>query len=308
MTKLRTGVIGLGAMGAPMARHLADKGYLEGVWNRTGSKAELLCSELGTWHAESPAELASRCDVLLVCVSADADLQSVVDRSLSGLRTGSVLVDTSTVSPTITVALAADLAKQGVAYADAPVSGGVEGAIHGRLVAMVGADLATFERIRPVIESFSASVTHMGPVGSGQATKAVNQVIVGGVAEAVCEALALAEKLNLPQERLLSVLSSGAADGWFLRHRGQSMLENRFGKGFKQSLLLKDLEIVRNLARELDISLPVVEAATRDYAELVASGEGNNDISGLIRKKRSDRYGKPAYCVQAGQAKDKKYD
>lgn len=291
MTTLRTGVIGLGAMGAPMARHLADKGYLEGVWNRTSSKAELLCSELGTWHAENPAELASRCDVLLVCVSADADLKSVVNSSLSGLRTGSVLVDTSTVSPTITVALAAELAKQGVAYADAPVSGGVEGAIHGRLVAMVGADLATFERIRPVIESFSASVTHMGPVGSGQATKAVNQVIVGGVAEAVCEALALAEKLNLPQERLLSVLSSGAADGWFLRHRGQSMLENRFEKGFKQSLLLKDLEIVRNLARELDISLPVVEAATRDYAELVAGGEGNNDISGLIRKKRSDRYG-----------------
>lgn len=290
MTTLRTGVIGLGAMGAPMARHLAAKGYLEGVWNRTTSKAEDLAGELETWHAESPAELAKRCDVLLVCVSADADLQSVVDRSLSGLRTGSVFVDTSTVSPTTTIALAAKLAEQGVAYADAPVSGGVEGAIHGRLVSMVGADLATFSRIQPVIASFSASVTHMGPVGSGQATKAVNQVIVGGVAEAVCEAFALAEKLNLPQERLLSVLCSGAADSWFLRHRGQSMLENRFEKGFKQSLLLKDLEIIRRLARELDISLPVVESAARDYAELVAAGEGDNDISGLIRKKRTDRY------------------
>ncbi len=289
MNELRTGVIGLGAMGAPMARHLARRGFLQGVWNRTESKAEQLAAELGTWHADSPAELAARCDVLLTCVSADPDLEAVVAQCLSGLRTGSVLVDTSTVSPTNTVALAEELAKVGVAYADAPVSGGVEGANNGKLVAMVGADLATFSRIRPVVESFCASVTHMGPVGSGQATKAVNQVIVSGVAEAVSEALALAEKLNLPRERLLSVLSSGAADGWFLRHRGLSMLEGRFDKGFKQSLLLKDLRIVHDLARELDISMPGVEAAIRDYADLVACGEGDNDISGLIRHKRANK-------------------
>lgn len=286
MSTLRTGVIGLGAMGAPMARHLADKGYLQGVWNRTADKAIKLAAELHTWHAKHPAELASKCDVLLICVAADRDLEAVVTLSRPGLRAGSVLVDTSTVSPTTTVALAGKLAEIGVDYADAPVSGGVEGAINGRLVAMVGADVSTFSRIQPVIESFSAAVTHMGPVGSGQATKAVNQVIIGGVAEAVCEALALAEKLNLPRQRLLSVLSSGAADGWFLRHRGLSMLEGRFDKGFKQSLLLKDLKIVQGLARELDISMPVVEAAIRDYAKLVAAGEGDNDVSGLIRHKR----------------------
>ena len=291
MSTLRCGIIGLGAMGAPMARHLAARDYLEGVWNRTGSKAEQLAAELGCWRAESPAALAARCDILLVCVPADADLESVVESSLPGLRTGSAVVDTSTVSPMITRKLAGMVAKQGVEYADAPVSGGVEGAINGRLVSMVGAELATFSRIKPVLESYSASVTHMGPVGNGQASKAVNQVIVAGVAEAVCEALALAEKLNLPQERLLSVLCSGAADGWFLRHRGVSMLENRFEKGFKQSLVLKDLGIVKALARELDIGMPVVEAAIRDYAELVAQGEGNNDISGLIRKKRSERAG-----------------
>ena len=287
MSGLRTGVIGLGAMGAPMARHLADKGYLQGVWNRTASKAAELAAELGSWHAGSPAELAGKCDILLTCVSADPDLEAVVDACLPGLSKGSVLVDTSTVSPTTTVTLADRLAQAGVEYADAPVSGGVEGAINGRLVAMVGAELATFSRIKPVIGSFSASVTHMGPVGSGQASKAINQVVVAGVAEAVCEALALSEKLNLPRERLLSVLSSGAADGWFLRHRGLSMLEGRFEKGFKQSLLLKDLRIVESLARELDISLPVVESAIRDYEALVALGEGDNDISGLIRHKRS---------------------
>ena len=286
MSNLKTGVIGLGAMGGPMARHLAAKGFLEGVWNRTVSKSVALAAELGTWQAESPSQLASRCDVLLVCVSADQDLRSVVKQSVSGLRTGSVFVDTSTVSPGVTTELAVSLSGAGVEYIDAPVSGGVEGAINGRLVAMVGGELATFSRIRPVLETFSASVNHMGPVGSGQATKAVNQVIVAGVAEAVCEALALAEKLNLPQERLLSVLTSGAADGWFLRHRGQSMMENRFEKGFKLSLLLKDLEIVKSLARDLNISMPVVESAISDYAQLVAAGDGDNDISGLIRHKR----------------------
>jgi len=287
MTELRTGVIGLGAMGTPMARHLSAKGFLQGVWNRTESKAAQLAEELGTWHAPSPAALAAKCDVLLVCVSRDQDLESVVEQSLPGLHAGSIVLDTSTVSPSTTVALAGVLAQNGVEYVDAPVSGGVEGAINGRLVAMVGAKPDIFSRVEPVIASFSAAVTHMGPVGSGQATKAVNQVIVCGVAEAVCEALALGEKLNLPRERLLSVLSSGAADGWFLRHRGLSMLEGRFEKGFKQSLLLKDLEIVKALARELKIAMPVVEHAARDYAALVEAGEGNNDISGLIRLKKS---------------------
>jgi 3-hydroxyisobutyrate dehydrogenase len=126
----------------------------------------------------------------------------------------------------------------------------------------------------------------MGPVGSGQATKAVNQVIVAGLAEAVCEALALSEKLFLPSERLLSVLCAGAADSWFLRHRGQSMLENRFETGFKLSLLLKDLKIVRALARDLNINMQTVDAAIADCEELVAVGDGDNDISGLIKKKR----------------------
>lgn len=286
MNELRTGVIGLGAMGAPMARHLADKQLLEGVWNRTASKAASLADELDCWHAGSVAELAQRCDVMLICVSADKDLQAVASDCLSAMRTGGVFVDTSTVSPTITETLAGQFKSKGIDYVDAPVSGGVEGAINGRLVSMVGANPATFERIRPIIEAYSAAVTLMGPVGSGQATKAVNQVIVAGVAEAVCEALALAEQLNLPRERLLSVLSSGAADGWFLRHRGESMLEDRFEKGFKQSLLLKDLGIVSELAQKLNITLPGVESARRDYTELVAAGEGDNDISGLIRRKR----------------------
>jgi 3-hydroxyisobutyrate dehydrogenase len=162
----------------------------------------------------------------------------------------------------------------------------VEGAKKGTLSVMAGGDSANMSRSMPVLETFAATVTHMGPVGAGQATKAVNQVMVAGIAEAVCEALALAEQLKLPPERLLSVVSAGAAGSWFLDHRGRSMLEDRFDVGFKLSLLLKDLGICQRLARDLDISLPVVDAAVADYRALVEAGDGDNDISGLIRLKR----------------------
>jgi len=286
MSKLKAGVIGLGAMGAPMARHLASQGLLFGVWNRTTSKANALAAELNTQSADSPAALATVCNVLLTCVSADEDLEEVVGRAVPGMRSGSVVVDTSTVSPAVTQELAAHLAEKGVGWVDAPVSGGVEGAINGRLSVMAGGDFATFSRVLPILEAFSASVTHMGPVGYGQATKAVNQVMVGGIAEAVCEALALGEKLNLPSERLLEVLTAGAADSWFLRLRGKTMLENNFKPGFKQALLLKDLKIVQNMARDLNIDLQTVDLAIKDYSALVAAGDGDNDTSGLIKAKR----------------------
>ena len=284
--QIKAGVIGLGAMGAPMARHLADAGVLGMVWNRTGGKAEALAQETGTEAADTPAQLASACNVILTCVSADHDLLDVVGQLLPGIKSGSVVVDTSTVSPATARQVSASLHEAGASLVDAPVSGGVEGAQKGTLSVMAGGDSANISRIMPVLEAISASITHMGPVGSGQATKAVNQVMIAGIAEAVCEALALSEKLNLPSERLLSVVGAGAAGSWFLGHRGQTMLEDRFDVGFKLSLLLKDLLICQTLAQELDISLPTVEAAINDYRKLVELGDGDHDISGLIRLKR----------------------
>lgn len=284
--KVRAGVIGLGAMGAPMARHLAQAGLLSMVWNRTTSRTEAFAKETGVLMAGNPAQLASSCNVILTCVSADRDLLEVVGQMLTGVKPGSVLVDTSTVSPATARLVAGKLADAGSGFVDAPVSGGVEGAKKGTLSVMAGGDSANISRIMPVLEAISATVTHMGPVGSGQATKAVNQVMIAGIAEAVCEALALAEKLNLPSERLLSIVRAGAAGSWFLEHRGQTMLENKFDFGFKLSLLLKDLRICRTLAQELDISMPTVEAAIKDYRELVDLGDGDHDISGLIRLKR----------------------
>jgi len=273
-------------MGAPMARHLAAAGLLEAIWNRTQARADELAAETGTVVASSPGELARCCNVILTCVSADPDLEQLVEGMQDGLQPGTTMVDTSTVSPATARKMAKRVSQRGVGFVDAPVSGGVEGAMKGTLSVMAGGDSADIERIMPVLESFSATITHMGPVGSGQATKAVNQVIVGGVAEAVCEALALAEKLNLPSQRLLSVLGAGAAGSWFLQHRGQSMLEDRFEKGFKLALLLKDLKIVRSMARELNIPMVGVNSAIRDFEWLVEAGDGNNDISGLIKLKR----------------------
>ena len=284
--QIRVGVLGLGAMGAPMAMHLARAGLLHMVWNRTGSKAESLAKEAGVNVAATPRELSAACNVILTCVSADQDLLAVVSDLMPGVKAGSVLIDTSTVSPATAKQISGDLQDKGAGFVDAPVSGGVEGAKKGTLSVMAGGDSANILRIMPVLEAISGTVTHMGPVGSGQATKAVNQVMIAGIAEAVCEALSLGEKLNLPSERLLSVVGAGAAGSWFLAHRGQTMLEDQFNVGFKLSLLLKDLMICQGLARELNISIPTTEAAINDYRELVALGDGDHDISGLIRLKR----------------------
>jgi 3-hydroxyisobutyrate dehydrogenase len=285
--EIRAGVIGLGAMGAPMAGHLADAGLLAMVWNRSPVKADQFNRETGVDIATSPAHLAAVCNVILTCVSADADLLDVVGQILPGIGPGDVVCDFSTVAPATARQVAASLAKAGAGFVDAPVSGGVEGARKGTLSVMAGGESANVSRIMPVLETVSGTVTHMGPVGSGQATKAVNQVIVAGTAEAVCEALALAEKLNLPSERLLAVVGAGAAGSWFLQHRGQTMLNNEFDVGFKLSLLLKDLLICRELAQDLNIPLATVEAAIGDYSKLVELGDGDHDISGLIRLKRS---------------------
>jgi len=284
--KIKAAVVGLGAMGAPMARHLADAGLLGMVWNRTGSKAEALAEETGVVAADELEHLATGCNVILTCVSADQDLLEVIGKLLPGVKPGSVVVDTSTVSPATARQVSASLLEAGAGFVDAPVSGGVEGAQKGTLSVMAGGDSANISRIMPVLEAISASVTHMGPVGSGQATKAVNQVMIAGIAEAVCEALALAEKLNLPSERLLPIVGAGAAGSWFLEHRGPTMLENHFDVGFKLSLLLKDLLICQALAQDLDINTPTVDAAIRDYRALVELGDGDHDISGLIRLKR----------------------
>jgi 3-hydroxyisobutyrate dehydrogenase len=269
-----------------MARHLHRAGLLRAVSNRSHAKAERLAVELGGVVALDTATLVRECDVIVSCVPADEDVLGIVDAMLREGARDRLLIDTSTIASSSAREAARRLASMRCAFVDAPVSGGVEGARNGRLSVMVGGAEAEVARATPVLEAFAARITHMGPVGAGQDTKAVNQVLVAGIAEAVCEGLALAKALGLDRDRLLAVLGSGAAQCWFLEKRGATMWEGSFAVGFKQSLLLKDLRIVRQLEATAGTGHSVVDQALEHYAALVEAGHGDDDISGLIRLKQ----------------------
>ncbi len=288
MTSLNCGFVGLGAMGAPMARHLHARGFLYGVCNRTVEKAIALADELGVRAAASIGDFGE-CDVVMLCVPQDADVLQSVNWLSATMRAGSVVIDHSTVAPDTAREAADRLFERGIGFLDAPVSGGVEGARNGRLSVMVGGEAEQLEAVRPALACYAARITHMGPSGAGQETKAVNQVLVAGIAQAVCEGLALADRLGLDSERLLPTLAAGAAGNWFLDKRGASMLIGQFAPGFKSAHLLKDLRIVRDMAATVGIRHPVIEQSLADYGELVAQGRGEEDTSALIDIKRSPK-------------------
>jgi 3-hydroxyisobutyrate dehydrogenase len=284
---MKTGFIGLGAMGAPMARHVHARGLLNVVGTRTQEKADALAAELGVRAARSAQNFAD-CDVVALCVPLDADVLENVAGLADVLRPGTVVIDHSTVSVDTARRAAAMCAEHGIGFIDAPVSGGVEGARNGRLSVMAGGEPDVLEQARAVLECYAARISHMGGTGAGQATKAVNQVLVAGINEAVCEGLALGEKLGLDAERLLPTLMAGAAGNWFLDKRGATMLRDEFAPGFKNAHMLKDLRIVQGMAQQAGIRMPVIEQALADYSELVTErGLGEADTSALITLKRT---------------------
>lgn len=285
---MKTGFIGLGAMGEPMARHLHERGLLAVVGNRTARKAQAFAEAHAVRAASSHSDF-SQCDVVLLCVSADVDVLENAQALAGALAPGSVVVDHSTVSMQTARRAAEVLAARGIGFLDAPVSGGVEGARNGRLSVMVGGDADVLAKARPALEAYALRIAHMGGIGQGQAAKAVNQVLVAGINEAVCEGLAFAEQLGLDPEKLLPTLGAGAAGNWFLDKRGATMLRNEFAPGFKCAHLLKDLRIVAAMANETGIRTGTIDQALADYAELVAQGRGDDDTSALIALKREKR-------------------
>ena len=284
---LTTGVVGLGAMGAGLAANLQRAGYLARAWNRTRARAEALAGEIGIILADDLADLARHCELIVTSVSADADLLQVLDQIAPALRAGSVLVDTSTVSSDSARRAADRLEKVGAHFLDAPVSGGVEGARAGTLAMMVGGEPEILERVRPALEVTAKRIVHMGPVGAGQATKAVNQIMAAGINQAVTEALAFGAAMGLPMERVIEVVGGGAAGNWFLDHRGPSMLQGRFEPGFKLALHHKDLAICKQMAADLGVQLPVVEMTLIHYRRLMQAGLGERDISALFTAKQA---------------------
>lgn len=284
----RVGFCGMGTMGAAMAANLARAGFPLVVWNRTSGKDELPVS-LGAMTAATPGELAAASDVVVICVSDTPDVEAVLfgaDGAASGLAAGSLVIDCSTISPGATRGFAERLATQGVAMVDAPVSGGSEGAQKGTLTIMVGGDEADVERARPVLAAMGTSVTHMGPIGAGQSTKAVNQVILAGNYLGVAEGMVLAIKSGLDPEKVVAALSGGAARSWVLENRSGRMIADDYPLGFRIALHLKDLTIALELARAVGAALPVAALASQIEAGLVAKGHGDDDNSALARAVR----------------------
>lgn len=282
---MKAGMIGLGAMGAPMARNLARAGYLAGIWNRTHSRAAALAQELSVTCACDPEQLARLVDVAVICVSADADVLEVIAAMQPGLSSGHVVIDVSTVSSDTARQAARMLAHSGAAFLDAPVSGGVEGARKGTLAMMVGGDEMVLTRIRPLLEAITGRIVSMGDVGAGQGAKAVNQVMAAGINQAVTEALAFGQAQGLDMEKLIDVISGGAAGNWFLEHRGLTMTQGHFSPGFKLALHHKDLKICRRMMTALEVHAELVDKTLKEYADLMAQGYGNEDISALYRLK-----------------------
>jgi 3-hydroxyisobutyrate dehydrogenase len=282
---LAVGFVGLGAMGRGMARNLHRAGLLRVVWNRTSERAVGLAAELGCTAAASPAELASQCDVVVLCVSADADVLEVVDAMAPALRAGSVVIDCSTVAAGTAREAARRLAERSVEFLDAPVSGGVEGARDGTLAIMVGGDDAAFARARPVLAAMGRTVTHLGPSGAGQAAKATNQIMCAGIIQAVAEAMAFAKAEGLPLEALIETLGKGAGSSWYFVHRAPNMVRNEYPAGFRVRLHEKDLRICRDMAARHGVQLPMVEMTLLHYRRLIEQGHGDDDISTIFRLK-----------------------
>lgn len=283
----QTGFIGLGAMGAHMARNLHRAGLLAGVWNRTADKAMALSAQTGVPVAADPAALAASTEVIVTCVSADGDLLDVVHALLPSARPGFTLVDCSTVSAGCARQCAALLAARGAGFADAPVSGGVEGARLGTLAIMVGAGEADFARVEPVLRAMGKTVTHLGAVGCGQATKATNQIMCAGIIQAVAEAMAFARAEGLPLAQVIEALGQGAGSSWYFVHRAPFMAKEDYPAGFRVALHAKDLRICRDMAARHGASLPVVDTTLALYAELMATGHGDEDISTVFRLKKA---------------------
>jgi 3-hydroxyisobutyrate dehydrogenase len=282
---MQTGFVGLGAMGAHMARSLNRAGLLMGVWNRTADKATALAKELNCHAFASLAELAGNCEAVVICVSADEDLKAVIAGLDSGLNPRMIVMDCSTVGSATAREVHAQLAALGVGFLDCPVSGGVEGARAATLAIMVGGDDEVFARALPILDKMGKTVTHLGPSGAGQAAKATNQIMCAGIIQAVGEAMAFAHAEGLPLDRLIEALAKGAGSSWYFVNRAPFMAKGAFPAGFRVRLHEKDLRICHAMAAERGAELPVVESTLKQYAELIAQGFGDEDISAIYRLK-----------------------
>jgi len=281
----RVAFLGLGTMGAAMAANLARAGFAVTGWNRTEGRAPEL-ADLGVAIADTPAAAAAEADIAVVCVSDTPDVEAVLFGAggvVEGAREGTLIIDCSTIAPSGSWDFAARLRDRGLAMVDAPVSGGSEGAQKATLTIFVGGDAEDVDRARPVLAAMGKTITHVGPIGAGQAVKAVNQVILAGTYLGVAEGIVLAIRAGLDVEQVVEALGGGAAQSWVLANRSGRMLANDYPLGFKVALHRKDLGIALDLAAQLGAALPVSALAAQLESGLIAQGHADDDMSALAR-------------------------
>lgn len=285
---MKVAFIGMGTMGAPMAMNLLKAGYEVTVHNRTRDR-EVPVAEAGAQRAASPQQAAAAAEIVITCVSDTPDVEAVIlgeQGVIHGAQPGTIVVDMSTISPTATQQMAQALTEQGLHMVDAPVSGGSEGAQKGTLSIMVGGEAAIVERVRPVLAAMGKTITHIGGIGAGQTTKAINQIIVAGTYWAIAEGMALGLKADLDMDRVVQAVSGGAAGSWGLDHRSGNMIANEYPLGFRVRLHQKDLNIALAAARELGVTLPVAAYVEQVETGLIGRGFGDEDVSAIARSIR----------------------
>jgi 3-hydroxyisobutyrate dehydrogenase len=283
--------IGLGNMGYPMAGHLARQGHAVTVYNRTSSKAEAWAVEHGGQVGPTPADAATGAEVVCMCVGNDDDVREVAtgpDGALGVLGPGAMLVDHTTTSAVLAREIGEAAGAVGVGFLDAPVSGGQAGAVNGKLSIMCGGDAAHLDRARPVLEAYGATITHLGPVGNGQLTKMVNQVLCAAAIAGAAEALNFAMAVGLDTDLVLGAVTGGAANSWYLENRGHTMVRDEFDFGFAVDWIRKDLGICLAEAARQGIPLPFTTRAEQDYAASQARGDGRLDATATIRLRRDE--------------------
>ena len=284
---MKTAFIGLGVMGFPMAGYLAARGYGVTVFNRSPDKARRWLEQNGGSLADTPADAASGADIVFCCVGNDDDVREVTlgeAGALQSMSPGSILVDHTTASATLARELHAVAGERQVGFLDAPLSGGQAGAENGQLTIMVGGDDDVFERARPVMESYAKAITLIGPAGSGQLAKMVNQICIAGLLQGLSEGLHFALRAGLDIEKVVSAISKGAAQSWQMDHRWQTMVNGQFEFGFAVDWMRKDLGIALAEAQANDARLELTELVDRYYAEVQALGGSRWDTSSLIAR------------------------
>ncbi|MBC8483650.1 MAG: NAD(P)-dependent oxidoreductase [Actinobacteria bacterium] len=283
--------IGLGVMGFPMAGHLQASGHQTTVYNRTTSRAEEWVEAHGGSSVSTPREAATGAGAVMVCVGNDDALRSVVfgkDGALAGMAEGSTLVDHTTASAEVAREIATVASEIGVGFVDAPVSGGQAGAQNGQLSVMCGGDPDVFATVEPLIDSYAKAIVLVGKVGSGQLTKMVNQVCIGGLIQGLAEALDFSRRAGLDTDKVLAAISQGASGSWQMENRARTMLDRHFDHGFALDWMRKDFGIVFDEAERIGATLPVTAMVDQFYARLQREGHGRWDTSSLIELLRDD--------------------